>query len=136
LAQKSPSLPPTPVEKKIPAPPSLTSAPTAASKSHSPVTPVKAGTKKFVEGVSPPVSPLSKGNFHPETVKKGRLSRRERKVEKKAEKMKGKHFHAQSKGQKRDLSPLSQDEDDDMLGNGVRGGSPVKLTKKNHNFLK
>ena len=91
-----------------------------------------AGTKKFVEGDSPPVFPLSTGNLHPETVKKGRLSKRE----KKAEKKKVKNTLAQTKGQKRDLSPSSQEEDDDMEGKVVRGGSPVKLTKKNHLFLK
>jgi hypothetical protein len=111
--------------EKLPAPPSLTSAPTTASKGHSPATPVKAGTKKFAEGVSPPVSPLSKGNFHPEKVKRGR---RPGKKANRAEKRKEKNLLEHAKGQKRDLS---QDEDDDMEEEDVRGGSPVKFTKKN-----
>jgi hypothetical protein len=100
-----------------------------------PVTPVKAGTKKFVEGDSPPVSPLSTSNLHLETVKKGRKTKWEKRVEKKAEKKKEKNL-AQTKGQKRDLSPPSLGEGDDLEGKVVRGGSPVKLTKKNHLSLK
>jgi hypothetical protein len=95
-----------------------------------------ADTKKFAEGVSPPVSPLSTGNLHPEKVKKARLPKWEKRAEKRAEKRKEKFLLTQTKGQKRDLSPPSPDEDDDMMGNGLRGGSPVKLTKKNHFRLK
>jgi hypothetical protein len=98
-----------------------------------------AGTKKFVEGVSPPVFPLSTSNLHLETVKRGKKAKWEKRAEraekKKAEKKKEKNL-TQTKGQKRDLSPPSSGEDDDWDGKVVRGGSPVKLTKKNHLALK
>jgi hypothetical protein len=64
------------------------------------------------------------------------MSKWEKRAEKKAEKKKVKTILAQTKGQKRELSPLSQDEDDDMERQDGRGGSPVKLTKKTHSFLK
>jgi hypothetical protein len=61
-------------------------------------------------------------------VKKGRRCEKKAIRAEKRKGVKEKNLLAQTKGQKRDLS---LDEDDDMEDEEVRGGSPVKFTKKN-----
>ena len=59
------------------------------------------------------------------------MSKTQRKKFKKQEKL---ERETRVKGQKRDFSPpRSLVEEVDMDDEDVRGGSPVKLTKKNHN---